>query len=102
MFNYSFLKLWIVDNLNSIMSHELTDVTSTNSTNESNQNIFSSISGYIVPITTTISSVLTTTFTSITQAVNNAFDLPNSSSDPFTEISRERSHSLPNESFIIT
>ena len=82
------------------MSHELTDVTSTNSTNESNQNIFSSISGYIVPITTTLSSVFTTTFTSITCAVNNAFDLPNCNIDPFTELSSERFRSLPNERVI--
>ena len=84
------------------MSHELTNVTSSHSSNESNQNILSSISGYIVPITTTISNALTSTFTSISHAVNNAFDLPNSNVDPFTELSRECSRSLPNEHIIIT
>ena len=85
------------------MLHELTDVTSTNSTNESNnQNLLSSISGYINPITTTLSSVFTSTVTSITHAVNNAFDLTNSNGDPFTEPPRERSRSLPTETVIIT
>ena len=84
------------------MSQEMSDVTSYESTHESNENILSSISGYLVPITNTISDVVTSNITSISFAVSNAFDSSNFNVDPLTELSRERLGPLKCESVVTT
>ena len=62
------------------MSRELTDVTPTH---ESNQSIISSISQMIVPLTSSISSAITSTLDNILHVVTSAFESPNHDIDLF-------------------